>query len=98
MVPAPRLQAQQGELKSMKNAIIRYILNVSSKKTPIKSIDIVKQCLRGEQKMFLHLLPEVQDILSDVSLILCYFLHFYYIRKTTDLIFWLRFMDCNLTK
>lgn len=64
---APRLQAQQGELKSMKNSMIRYILNVSSKKTPIKSIDIVKQCLRGEQKMFLHLLSDVQDILSDVS-------------------------------
>ena len=67
MVAAPRLQAQQGELKSMKNSMIRYILNVSSKKTPIKSIDIVKQCLRGEQKMFQHLLPDVQDILSDVS-------------------------------
>lgn len=67
MVSAPRLQAQQGELKSMKNSVLRYILNISTKKTPIKSIDIVKQCLRGEQKMFLHLLPEIQEILSDVS-------------------------------
>lgn len=75
MVPPPRLQAQQGELKSMKNSMIRYILN-SSKKTPIKSIDIVKQCLKGEQKMFLHLLPEIQDILSDVSSELSFFINF----------------------
>lgn len=61
------MQAQQGELKSLKNAMIRYILNMASKKTPIKSIDIIKTCMRGEQKLFLKLFPEVQEILSDVS-------------------------------
>lgn len=78
MAPPPRLHAQQGELKSMKNSMIRYILNNSSKKTPIKSIDIVKQCLRGEQKMFLHLLPEIQDILSDVSSEFSFFFLLYF--------------------
>lgn len=67
MVTTARLHAQQGELKSMKNAMVRYILNVSSKKIPFKSIDIVKQCLRGEQKTFLQLFPEVQEMLDDVS-------------------------------
>ncbi|XP_031619107.1 non-structural maintenance of chromosomes element 3 homolog [Contarinia nasturtii] len=66
MAPRGQAQTQQGELKSMKNSMIRYILNMSSKKTPIKSADIVRKCLQGEQKMFVRLLPEVQDILSDV--------------------------------
>lgn len=68
MTTSARSQAQHGELKSMKNSMIRYILNVASKKTPFKSIDIVKQCLQGEQKMFVQLLPEVEDMLSDVSI------------------------------
>lgn len=63
------LRAHGGELKAMKNAMIRYILNVAPKKTPFKSIDIVKQCLRGEKKWFIQLLPEVQEALNDVSLI-----------------------------
>lgn len=68
MVTAAHSRVQQDELKSMKNSMIRYILNVSSKKTPFKSADIVKHCLKGEQKMFVHLLPEVEDMLSDVSI------------------------------
>lgn len=62
------LRAQAGEVKAMKNAMIRYILNVAPKKTPFKSIDIVKQCLRGEQKWFVQLFPEVQEALNDVSI------------------------------
>lgn len=65
---------KESEIKSLKNTMIRYILNMVSKKTPIKSIDIVKLCLRGEQKTFAQLLPQVQEILSDVSTA---FLHFF---------------------
>lgn len=70
MVTNGGLTFQAGEEKSMKNSMIRYILNVSTKKTPIKSGDIVKQCLRGEHKWFQHLFPEVEAILIDVSNIL----------------------------
>lgn len=61
------LRAQVGEKRAMKNAMIRYILNAAMKKTPIKSIDIVRQCLKGEQKWFVNLLPEVEEALNDVS-------------------------------
>lgn len=68
MVTQGELRVQAGELKAMKNAMIRYILNVAPKKTPFKGIDIVKQCLRGDQKWFLKLLPEVKEALNDVSI------------------------------
>lgn len=58
---------QPGERKAMKNAIIKYILSTTAKKLPFKNIDIVKQCLRGEQKWFIHLYPEIEETLSDVS-------------------------------
>lgn len=61
------LRAQVGEKHAMKNAMIRFILNAAVKKTPFKSIDIVKQCLNNEQKWFANLLPEVEEALVDVS-------------------------------
>lgn len=64
---AGELRGQIGEKHAMKNAMIRYLLNAASKKLPIKSNDIVKQCLRNEQKWFVQLLPEVKDTLADVS-------------------------------
>lgn len=67
MVTQGELRAQAGEIKAMKNAMIRYILNVAPKKTPFKGNDIVKQCLRSEPKWFVKLLPEVQETLNDVS-------------------------------
>lgn len=67
MVTTSRLHAEAGEMKSMKNSMVRYFLNASVKKTAIKSGDIVKQCLRGEHKWFPILLPEIQEILSEVS-------------------------------
>lgn len=72
MTAQGELTARAGELKAMKNAIIRYILSIAPKKTAFKSIDIVKQCLRGEQKWFTQLLPDVQDALNDVSFIIIY--------------------------
>lgn len=60
-------RAQTGEKRAMKNAMIRYILNTASKKLPFKSADIVKNCLRSEQKWFAQLLPEVDEELNDVS-------------------------------
>lgn len=74
------LQAQVGEKRAMKNAMIRYILNVVTKKTPIKSIDIVKQCLQNEQKWFAKLLPEVEEALNDVSTIFNYLISFFLIN------------------
>lgn len=61
------IRAQVGEKRALKNAMIRYILNAAVKKQPIKSIDIVKQCLKNEQKWFAKLLPEVEEALSEVS-------------------------------
>lgn len=61
------LRGQVGERRAMKNAMIRYFLNAAPKKTPIKSHDIVKHHLNGEQKWFVELLPEVQETLNDVS-------------------------------
>lgn len=67
MAPRQQAKTQQSEMKSLKNSMLRYILNMSSKKGPIKSAEIVRKCLHGEQKTFLQLLPQVQEILSDVS-------------------------------
>lgn len=61
------VRGQIGEKHAMKNAMIRYLLNAATKKTPIKSNDIVKQCLCNEQKWFVQLLPEVTEALRDVS-------------------------------
>lgn len=63
------MRAQVGEKRAMKNAMIRYMLNAATKKTAIKSIDIVKQCLKNEQKWFAQLLPEVEEALNEVSVI-----------------------------
>lgn len=73
MCASGTLRAQVGEKRAMKNAMIRYILNAAMKKTPFKSIDIVKQCLNNEQKWFVNLLPEVEEALVDVSSLLFYF-------------------------
>lgn len=62
-------RTQVGEKRAMKNAMIRFILNVATRKIPFKSNDIVKQCLRSEPKWFAQLLPEVQETLSDVSVL-----------------------------
>lgn len=74
-----RLQAQVGEKRAMKNAMIRYILNAAYKKTPIKSNEIVKQCLNNEQKWFVNLLPEVEDALMNVSNFRLYFVSFHFV-------------------
>lgn len=79
-----------GEVRGMKNAMIRYILNAASKKTPFKSIDIVKQCLRNEQKWYFQLWPQVQEDLNDVSQILFHkfqksqYIYFYLVVRSGD--------------
>lgn len=79
MCAPARLQAQVGEKRAMKNAMIRYILNAAYKKTPIKSNEIGKQCLNNEQKWFVNLLPEVEDALMNVSNFRRYFVSFYFV-------------------
>lgn len=56
----------QHDLQMFKTATFKYILNQSVKKTPIKSADIVKHCLRGETKLFERVFPTVCEKLTDV--------------------------------
>lgn len=59
--------AQNGEAQEMAICVVRYMLNQSQSKVPIKKTDIVTNCLRGKTKMFNSVYEMASNALRKVS-------------------------------
>lgn len=59
-------QLRADEKKKLISNTVNYILNGAAKFTPIKTADIIKNCLRNEKKHFDAIYSEAELVLANV--------------------------------